>query len=190
MKHSLQAAGYGIRLRPVRIADAAFIVHLRNLPHVVGTVGDTVPNVESQERWIESSCERSGDYYLMIESNEGRQLGTIGIYDVANGTGEWGRWVTLPGMLVGLPSAILIHDLAFGQLELEKLRGCVVRDNLPVLSFHRRFGLQQTGIEYGARQIAGKWVDLVWFAMTKGRWSEARRRLDHLARSVEQASFG
>ncbi len=33
MEHSFQAEGFGVRLRPVRMEDAAFIVWLRNLEH-------------------------------------------------------------------------------------------------------------------------------------------------------------
>ena len=187
MKHSLQVCGYNIRLRPVELVDAEFIIYLRNLPHAAGTVGDTVPDVLAQRRWIESSWQRPGDYYLMVETNNGKRIGTIGIYDVANGTGEWGRWITLPGVLAGLPSAVLIHDLAFNHLAVQELRGCVVSDNLRVISFHRKFGLEQTGIERRARQIGGKWVDLVWFVMKKDKWLDARCRLHSLAEVASKA---
>lgn len=188
MKHSLSATGYGIRLRPVKVDDAEFIIHLRNLPHVLGTVGDTVPDIAAQKRWIETSLDRAGDFYFVIESCQGKELGTIAIYDVADGVGEWGRWITLPGMLIGLSSAVLIHDLAFDQLNLSELRGCVVSENLQVLSFHRRFGLEETGIELHARKIGGTWVDLVWFAMNKEKWNVARSRLHLLAETATKAT--
>ena len=52
MEHSFQAEGYGIRLRPVRMDDAAFIVWLRNLDHVKGKVGDSATDVAGQEAWL------------------------------------------------------------------------------------------------------------------------------------------
>ncbi len=52
MEHSFQTEGYGIRLRPVRLDDAAFIVWLRNLDHVKGKVGDSAKDVASQEAWL------------------------------------------------------------------------------------------------------------------------------------------
>lgn len=181
MRHSLEITGYDIRLRPVETDDAEFIIYLRNLPHARGRVGDTVPDVATQRRWIESNWEREGDYYLIIEGRNRGAIGTIGIYDVANGSGEWGRWILLPGVMAALPSAILIHDLAFDHLSLASLRGCVVRDNLQVISFHRKFGAVQTGIVANARQIGGQWVDLVWFEMTKERWAQERKRAHVLA---------
>ena len=52
MLHSLIAQGYGIRLRPVRLEDAPFIVWLRNLEYVKGRVGDSATDVAGQERWL------------------------------------------------------------------------------------------------------------------------------------------
>ena len=49
MQHTLQAEGFGVRLRPVRMEDAAFIVWLRNLEHVRGRVGDTSLDVAGQD---------------------------------------------------------------------------------------------------------------------------------------------
>ena len=61
MHHTLQAEGFGVRLRPVRMEDAAFIVWLRNLEHVRGRVGDTALNVAGQEAWLKKYFEREGD---------------------------------------------------------------------------------------------------------------------------------
>ena len=48
MEHSYQAEGYGMRLRPVRLDDAAFIVWLRNLDYVKGNVGDSAANLRTR----------------------------------------------------------------------------------------------------------------------------------------------
>jgi RimJ/RimL family protein N-acetyltransferase len=187
MRHSLQITGYGIRLRPVEVADAGFIVNLRNLPQAVGTIGDTSPDHGAQERWIEAYWERPDDYYFIVETCNGKSIGTIAIYDVVNGTGEWGRWIILPGIMAALSSAILVYDLAFSVLELRELRGCVVSDNTRVISFHRKCGMRETGIERHARQIGGRWVDLVWLTMTRHQWSDVRQRLHPLAEAAEKA---
>ena len=41
MRHNIHLEGFNLRLRPVRIEDAAFIVWLRNLDYVKGNVGDS-----------------------------------------------------------------------------------------------------------------------------------------------------
>src|SRR4051794_21143441 len=49
MRHNVQAEGWGIRLRPVRLADAEFIVWLRNLDHARGRVGDSALDTTAQQ---------------------------------------------------------------------------------------------------------------------------------------------
>ena len=41
MQHAIQAEGFGVRLRPVRMDDANFIARLRNLDHAKGRVVDS-----------------------------------------------------------------------------------------------------------------------------------------------------
>jgi RimJ/RimL family protein N-acetyltransferase len=181
MNHSLSIAGYNTRLRPVSISDAEFILRLRNMPHVTGTVGDTVPEVAEQRRWIESYLERSDDYYFIIESLQGQPWGTVGLYDFRAAGAEWGRWIILPGIMAALPSAVLVHQLAFDHFGLAELRGEVVGSNSKVLSFHRRFGGEEVGIARQSRIIQGQYVDIVHFAISRVQWSIAYRKLHALA---------
>jgi RimJ/RimL family protein N-acetyltransferase len=92
MNHSLSIAGYNTRFRPVRISDAEFILHLRNMPHVTGTVGDNVPEVADQRRWIETYFERPDDYYFIIESLQGQPWGTIGLYNFRSAALDYKTW--------------------------------------------------------------------------------------------------
>ena len=184
MNHSLTISGYNTRLRPVRVADAEFILHLRTMSHVLGTVGDTVPEITEQRRWIESYFGRPNDYYFIIESLQGQCWGTIGIYNFKGTGAEWGRWILIPGILAALPSAVMIHKLAFDVLGLTELRGEVVSDNIKVLSFHRRFGSQQVGIARHNRMIQGKWSDMVQFTMARAQWPSVYQKLHPLAETV------
>ena len=52
MRHLLETEGFGVRLRPVRMDDATFIVWLRNMSHVKGKVGDSAEDVPGQENWL------------------------------------------------------------------------------------------------------------------------------------------
>ena len=181
MKKEIVKKGYGFALRPVREADAEFILHLRTMPHVHGNVGDTVPDVAGQLRWLKAYFLREGDHYFIIETMAGVPVGTVGVYDLKDGTAEWGRWIIVPGVPAAIPSAVLIHQLAFDNLGLRELRGCVVSTNKKVLSFHRRFGSVVTSIEKGARRINGCDIDLVWILMDKPRWRERSPKLCTLA---------
>lgn len=185
VQHSLQAEGFGIRLRPVRMGDAAFIVWLRNLDHVKGRVGDSAADVSSQEAWLRRYFEREGDYYFIVETLDGIPLGTHGIYDVRGTSAEQGRNIVRPEVLAGVPVGILATDLAFGRLGLIELRANVVSTNLAVHSLQRKSGFIQVGILRGAQIIGGKPVDLVQFLLTAEDWPKARGRMLPLAQYAE-----
>jgi RimJ/RimL family protein N-acetyltransferase len=163
MRHTVHAEGFGVRLRPVRLEDAAFIVWLRNLDHARGKVGDSATEVSAQQEWLNKYFDRNGDYYFIIETLEGVPVGAYGIYDVAQGSAESGRWVIRPDVPAAIPSAMLAFDIAFGSLELKFLRVSTVSTNLNVLSLNRKFGFVQTHVDRGAQIIGGKPVELVLF---------------------------
>jgi RimJ/RimL family protein N-acetyltransferase len=175
MKHSFHVEGFGIRLRPVRLDDAAFIIWLRNLEHVIGRVGDSAADVTVQEAWLEEYFEREGDYYFIAETLGGIPLGTHGIYDVRDNSGETGRFIMRPDVMAGVPVSVMALDLAFGQLGLTELRSSSVSSNLKVHSLHRKSGFKQTGIKSKAQIIDGRPVDLVQFLLSSEDWSSARK---------------
>ena len=170
-----------MRLRPVQMGGAAFILWLRNPDHVRGKVGDSAADVTSQEEWLKKYFEREGDYYFIVETLGGIPLGTHGIYDVKGGKAEIGRHIIRPEVFAGVPSAILTTELGFGRLGLSELRSTVVSSNVKVISFHRRCGAKQVGILRSAQTIGGRSVDLVEFVMTSGKWFKVRSGLFPLA---------
>src|SRR5689334_11003091 len=96
MEHNVTTEGFGVRLRPVALSDAAFIVWLRNLSHAVGRVGDSATDTASQEAWLQKYFTREGDYYFVIETAGGIAVGAYGIYDVRGTSAESGRWIIRP----------------------------------------------------------------------------------------------
>ena len=185
MEHTLKAEGFGVRLRPVRMEDAAFIAWLRNLEHVKGRVGDTSSDTAAQEAWLKAYFKRDGDYYFIVETAGGIAVGAYGIYDVKAGSAESGRWIIQPEVPAAIPSVVLAFDLAFGDLRLKELRVTTVSTNQPVLSLNRRFGFSEVGVDRNAQVIGGKPVDLVHFLMKAGEWLKPRERMLPLARLAE-----
>jgi RimJ/RimL family protein N-acetyltransferase len=185
MEHTLKAEGFGVRLRPVRMEDAAFIVWLRNLDHVKGRVGDSARDAAAQEAWLAAYFQRDGDYYFIIETAGGIAVGAYGIYNVKGVGAESGRWIIRPEVPAAVPSALLAFDLAFGGLRLKEVRVTTVSTNHGVLSLNRKFGFREVGIEHGGVVIGGKPVDLVRFVMTAEEWVKPRERMLPLARLAE-----
>src|SRR5438445_12180367 len=107
MEYSTRVEGFGVRLRPVRMEDAACIVWLRNLDHAKGRVGDSATDVAGQRAWLETYFKREGDYYFIIETAGAIAAGAYGIYNVTGTSAESGRWVIRPDAPAAVPSAIL-----------------------------------------------------------------------------------
>jgi RimJ/RimL family protein N-acetyltransferase len=186
MKHELSAEFFGVRLRPVRMDDAAFIVWLRNLDHAVGRVGDSVTDVAGQQEWLKKYFVREGDYYFLAETLGGIRVGTYGIYHVTGSVAESGRWIIRPGVPAALPSGFGLAEIAFNRLKLSKLVGTTVATNTSVLSINRKFGWRQTRVETAAQIIGGRAVDLIHFELTPAAWDGAQPRLLPLARLAER----
>ena len=186
MRHSLHAEGFGIRLRPARMDDAAFIVWLRNLDHVLGRVGDSATDLARQQAWLHSYFTREGDYYFIVETLGGIPVGTHAIYDANETSAEHGRLIMRPEVPAAMPCLMNAFNLAFGPMGFTELRATVVSTNQEVLSLHRKLGWRQIKIEPGGRVIGGKAVDMVHFVLLPEDWAKARERFLPLARLAEK----
>ena len=185
MRHSIHAEGFGVRLRPVQVTDAAFLVWLRNQDYVKGRVGDSAPDADRQQQWLETYFERDGDYYFVLETLGGIPLGTNSLYGQSGKRAEWGRYIVRPEVQAALASAILIFDLAFGRLALSELLARCVSTNLKVHSLVKKCGFRQTETKCACQIIGGQPVDMIHFLLPAGDWPERRKRLLPLAEFAE-----
>jgi len=186
MQHSWKAEGFGVRIRPVRLDDAAFIVWLRSLEHTKGKLGDSAASVADQEAWLRTYFAREDDFYFIVETLGGLPAGTHGLYNVSGGNGEAGRLIIRPEVPAAVPTSLITFDLAYEEMGLKELRGTSVSTNEKVHSYVRKFGFRQTGIESAARVIHGQPADIVHFAMTAEEWSQNRAGVLPIARYAEK----
>src|SRR5580693_2251454 len=126
MQHTIKAEGFGVRLRPVELVDAAFIVWRPNQRHVRGNIGDSALDIPGQQRWLEEYFRRPGDYYFVVESAGGGRVGTIAIYHADQTSAEAGRWIIVPVVPAAVPSAMLAGVVAFDILKLARFYSKVV----------------------------------------------------------------
>jgi RimJ/RimL family protein N-acetyltransferase len=185
MKHTFSAEGFGVRIRPVRFADAAFIVWLRNLDHARGRVGDSATDVPAQEAWLATYFRRDQDYYFVTETISGIPLGTHGVYHVRNGSAESGRFIVRPDVSAALPTSVLSFDLAFGEMKLSELRASSVVTNHSLHSYVKKLGFKEVATERRYSNIGGASVELLNFTLSPKAWYAARERVLPLARFAE-----
>ena len=156
MNHSIVAEGFGVRLRPVRMDDAGFIVWLRNLEHAKGMVGDSATDTADQEKWLRNYFEREGDYYFVIETTCGIPVGTLGYYNVTPQSVEIGRWIIWPESSAAVPSVLVGIDIGIRRLNVRKIRLKVVTTNERAIKAIWQLGFPAPGavrLPAGLRQI-------------------------------------
>ena len=187
MRHSLTTQGYGIRLRPVTLDDAQFIVWLRNLGCVKGRVGDSATDVAGQERWLNSYFERKGDYYFIVETFHETPLGTHAIYNLKETRAEIGRLIIRPGVKAVTTASLLIGDLFSEKMGITQLRATCVASNYAARTLFCKCGFSQVKIEYASRVVGGEAIDMVHFVQTADTWRHARERLIRPAQRAESA---
>ena len=168
--------GYGCRLRPVAVEDAAFIVNLRNQPFAKGTIHATSTSVDRQIQWIVNWQQRENDYYWIIEApgEVSESIGTIGFYDLELGLGEGmpGRWVMLPQTRVNIMAPfLLLYGFVFEELCLNRVVMDVVASNKKVRRFHELYGARyiQAPSRYADTE-SEVGAPLVWFEFLRDQW--------------------
>ena len=186
MDHDLRAEKYGVRLRPVQLTDAAFIVRLRNSPRARLFVGDSAADVPGQEEWLKDYLARLDDWYFIVETVRGNQgVGTLGVYNVEGTTGEWGRWILLHDVPAASASAWLALHICFDCLRLETVLGHVVETNKEVISLHQRMGYPRVVYAANPVVISGQPHRQVQFRATRPDWPVISANLDRYARMSE-----
>ncbi len=144
MVYSGNISGKYVSLRAVDTEDAAFILKLRLDKKMKQFIHDTPNDRSLQEKWIEAQRQREDDYYFLIQSKEGRPLGTISLYEINGASGELGRWVSCGNACENLESALLLHDFAYEKMALEEVHTCTMIQNEKVKKFWTRFGFDHS----------------------------------------------
>jgi len=172
-------AGYGHRLRPVDISDAARIFDMRTDAELGQFLNPTSGDVADQEAWIAAQHARAGDHYFAVEAVCGRWEGVIGLYDVRDTQAEWGRWILRRGSLAAPASALLLFTYAFDSVGLNQIYCRTMAQNLPVIDYH-------DGRPYTSRS---KYIDslgreFVQHTLAQTDWPTFRGALEPMANRV------
>ena len=137
-----------VKLRSVVPEDAEFILSLRLNPGLNKYLNKVSNKISAQKNWINNQIETEGDYYFMILNTNENKIGTISLYNVEKGQGEFGRWISTGNAVETTESVILIHYFGFEKLGLQLIYSKTVQENIKVLNFHKNFGATLTGEIY------------------------------------------
>ncbi len=175
MRHSLTLEGYGWRLRPVALDDAAFMLRLRTDAEATRFLNPVSVKVSDQQTYLENYFERPGDYYFIIENHERQPEGMVAIYDEADERAEWGRWILRPGSMAALESAWLVYEAGFKHLGLSELYCRTVAANEKVVAFHDRFGLKRMRVLESYFERDGQQYDSIEHQLKVETWPALRQ---------------
>ena len=138
-------------MRPVTLADAEFIVKLRNQPDVARGINPTSVNVERQRDWIRAYLARENEFYWIIEDLNGRPIGTEGYYNYSQQRNEIesGRWVMMKDVHINVvASRIQFFDFAFDVIGVDNIYFDIVESNKSVVLFQEICGSRRDPVRY------------------------------------------
>ncbi len=133
-------SGKYVTLRSAVESDAEFTYQIRQDPERAKYLHPVEGGVEAQRNWILEQQKREGDYFFVVESKEGKPLGTISLYNISGERGEGGRTLINGGVMQIAESHILLNDWAFTKMKLKQINTSVLIENKQVVSFNKRFG--------------------------------------------------
>lgn len=142
-----------IYLRLVEPEDADFVISLRVDERYNRHLSHVDKDVEKQRRWIEAykAREQSGleFYFIVHRVSDSLPIGTVRVYDFIGGRDSfcWGSWILTHDKTryAALECALLIYDFCFVQMGFKRCHMDIRKQNLKVIAFHKRFGVEIVG---------------------------------------------
>ena len=137
------------QLRLVEPDDAEYIYSLR-INSDLNTYLSTPPaSANAQREWVIAYKVREAanlEFYFVICTLLGQPCGAVRLYDFSDRSFCWGSWI-LDGQksrYSAIESALLVYEAGFGRLGFQQSHFDVRRENVKVISFHKKMGARET----------------------------------------------
>ena len=142
-------SGEFIRLRPIAVSDAAFTLRWRQSSRAIN-LNKGAETLEAQRDWIVGRPD--SEYNFIIELLDGRAVGMLSLVgvDPINRRAEPARFLIgeeelARGIPVAVESMKLLYEFAFDRLQLARVYGTVVSDNLAMYKWQTYLGMKEEG---------------------------------------------
>lgn len=138
-----------IKMRYVEESDAEFILKLRLDERYNQFLSQVNADLESQRNWIKDYKKDESNkkqFYFIIERLDGTPCGTVRVYDLRDYSFCWGSWILNEDKTrySAIESALMVYDFGFNTLNFKESHFDVMKDNIKVVNFHKKFGAQET----------------------------------------------
>jgi len=169
--------GENIYLDAVRYKDLEKILFWRNNPIVYQWFYEHEPTaIEQQIKWYENILTKNDEKFWSINLlRTGEIIGVIGLIhiDWRNRKAEFGRFFIFPQEYIhiglGKEALQLLIDYFFNHMNMHKLYCDTFSDNIPAIKLYEKIGFVQTGLFKEHIYRKGKYEDLIYFELTKGK---------------------
>lgn len=127
--------------------DAAFTARLRSDPRFNQFLSSQEVITEEQQRaWIRNAQVSKNQYNFKITDLNDVPKGTIAVYQIDNGVGEFGRFICMDPVLA-IEAELLFLRFVFEDLKLKMIRCGSNENNGSLWKMHERYGFQTIAIK-------------------------------------------
>ncbi|MGB1216311.1 MAG: GNAT family N-acetyltransferase [Saprospiraceae bacterium] len=137
-------------LRPVGLEDAAFVLELVNTPKWLQNIGDrNIHTLEEAEEYIKARYKAQENElgfcnFVLLRKEDGMTIGNCGIYNREGVEGVDIGFSLLPQfekMGYAYEASSRIRDFAIETLNLKKISGITIKENIPSRNLLEKLGL-------------------------------------------------
>lgn len=146
---SLEVGNYQIRLRPLTLEDAAqtFVWRNSNRARYLNSSSITI---EAQKKWISLRPENELNFIIVNNKNDVGMISLVNI-DLKNFNAEAGRFLLgeeelTKGSSTAIEATLMLYDIAFQILGLNRVYGYVSSENNMMIKFHKYLGMKEEGV--------------------------------------------
>jgi UDP-4-amino-4,6-dideoxy-N-acetyl-beta-L-altrosamine N-acetyltransferase len=162
------------QLRPIQESDLPIILAWRNSPRIrMAMFNEDIITLEEHQKWFQRIQSDPNAIYLIFEIGS-FPVGTVNFtsIDRKNQRCLWGFYIGLEDLPkgTGFRMGCLALDYAFELLNMRKICGEVLANNLPSRNFHRKLGFSEEG-HFKEHVLKGDtYHDVVLFSLLKNDW--------------------
>ena len=162
-----------VRLREPKSKEHKLLVEWRNEAAQFFFSNEPI-TLKSHKEWYKGVEDDPTQSFFMVEAVKAADpVGTIGLTDVGNGKGEYGRFLIAPeyrGSGFGRAAMGALLDYAFNELELTYVYGDIYAWNAQAISLDESLGFQREWIAYRDRDDCDK----VRMSITREVWQRGK----------------
>lgn len=136
--------GQSIMLDLAKVEDAEFILGLRLDENKNQFLSPVSADIEKQRSFIQNSLGNPDEFYFLIKTKDGKNLGTIRLYDLREDSFCWGSFIIVNGRPSGTAkeSIELLYDFGFNVLGFDNTHFDARNENSKAINFYLWIGAE------------------------------------------------